>query len=551
MHIESPALVSRSFRSLDSVLKELSDLAKRTPMGPDPAHLDRSLKDAASIWPQFSAQWQNDPLWQTNMMSRAYLSSDGSLGLNVNCQRYLDTDPRSLSQAHRSVVLMLAAYSLYRDIQKGSLAACQERGRDLDMRAFDRIFGWERRPGARVDIQVKEPACEHFCVVLWQGQMFKLDLSQHPNAMLKAIIQIQKAPVNGPPIGLGTLLPRRQWANVRQGLESAHPINQENFKTLSEALFVLCLDMESPADPQALIQATRDRNFENRYFDKGLQLFCFANAQAGFIYEHSLADGHPIGRIARELYQRSLEQAVPQLDDKEPAVAALEWRCVSDDLVNRLKLWATQSQEAMGASFFLSFPLGKLDCEKRQLSADAIMQAALLRAAYCLEQRPLAASEAIHMRHFVAGRYETIMTLSSFMADALGDWPRALSPALLSQVSKDHKALVASCKRGESGFLVLSALLAELNVQGADAASRTLGQLLDPPVSTSNPGLGGGLALASFTDIGDKIGVLYAISDHQSLFACRLQGAWRSEQNEMKAALSSALGELTETIKGM
>ncbi|SMF79885.1 choline/carnitine O-acyltransferase [Pseudobacteriovorax antillogorgiicola] len=508
--------------------------------------------EMSQCWCEFKSRYNCDT-WQDKAMIQAYLECPDSLGIAVNCQRYFEADPATSVQLERAVKLCVATYELYRSMEQ--ISTCEERNIKLDSTPFLRILGSERAPGVSKDLHKKTEYYSHF-MAMYRGNFFKIPLSVDPGDVMSYLLGVMECQSPECYVGLGTILERPRWAYWKEKISNSHFINSINFKEISNSLFVLCLDNNKIVNTHDFVKCVRD-TYKNRYFDKSMQLICFASGDAGLSYEHSFADGHHINQFAREVYRRSLQVEVDNAEIKR--VSPLHWIDVPDEFVRLVQRKETDAKEAMKHSFFFDSTIDTNLCQRLKILPDAVLQLLLQTVALRCSGRMVSASEAIHMRHTKGGRYETINTLSQHSKEFAIAWSefiessnqKQLASGILQRLqaaSDSHKLKVIRCKKGHEGLLAPRSFFTFYKCK-VNRDLRVLESLLYPELATSNPGFGGGIALATMNDSGDKLLASYGINGEKLQIEVKVQGSWTRYFSCIKETLHANWEEISSFIK--
>jgi carnitine O-acetyltransferase len=86
----------------------------------------------------------------------------------------------------------------------------------------------------------------------------------------------------GVPIGVLTAENRGRWFHIREHLNELNP---EALEAIQSAMFILCLDDDSPKTNEEASRLLLSQNATNRWFDKSIQFVVFENGMAGLIGE--------------------------------------------------------------------------------------------------------------------------------------------------------------------------------------------------------------------------------------------------------------------------
>jgi carnitine O-acetyltransferase len=331
---------------------------------------------------------------------------------------------------------------------------------------------------------------------------------------------------------------------------------------VDEALFVVALDLGStPADSGAVADLVRQGNLDNRWFDKSLQLVVFANGKAALSFEHSAVDGHNGIRVAAEAQQRA---AMPRCGRAESRLSPrrLVFRVPPEfctmiesqrrDLAAQQAGRATRTLDAQGFGTTLWRALG--------VSADAAIQLALQLAAVRTWGELPAINEAVQLRHFRHGRYDTIYTVTPESRDFVQAVLRGEGgAAVVRAAAAAHRRLIAVCQRGDSPVLHYSAVLA---AQRDHACLRADGEGLhvfghrvarDPGyhalmhcrITTSNAGARPGVEVFGFADAEPGVlGAAYLVKADRVTLHLKADGELRSSLARFAHALAEALASV-------
>lgn len=561
-------LPRRSLPSLDALLDELAEVAADggTPL----AEGERPVVEAAlePAWQALRALDDEARGWQLEAMERGYLTSRVPLAFASNCVRIFHPDPRGLGPLERAALLAVGARTLHRDILAGRLEPDRAGDRPLEMRLYESQLASSRHPGPERDNHcICEPAPLGFAL-LHRGRICWIPL-QRAGADLSAGDVLATLRVAVAHAGeaqaalLGTALPRDRWAAWR-GQLAEDSANRDVLDALDRALFVLALDDAEPSSPNELITASRDEHQHNRWYDKGTQLLVFANGEAALNYEHSLFDGSNANRLVSELYRTSTLAPVPGSGVAQP-FRALGFALVDERTAAQAAAWveARRAERAPNTFTDVHPGLGRGDFRALGVSSDATMQVAIHLACARTWGRVLSQNEAVNMRQFAWGRYDTIRTTTAAVRALVGGWDHGTAEVradLLRDAIGSLRQRVRQSKRGTRGVLALTTLLelrAELersgvedgwSLEGLHEAHPGLSEALYCSVSTSNPGLLPGLRLGAFNDLGDKVGLMYFFADHELRVHGTCQGVFAGRSGVLREALTAALWELFAVV---
>jgi carnitine O-acetyltransferase len=521
--------------------------------------------------------------WAAPAMKFGYMAYRESLAFASNCIRVLERDPREPPALVRAVLLIQAAYRFFGAVSEGTLTPDTQREQPLEMALFRNLFGATRRPQQGIDDQ-RLPAEDlamqrpHFIVFCHRGRLFEVALHQATDQGFRLLDAAElwgslqtcvDTAAYSPPIQLGTSLPRQQWAQWRQQLEQqAH--NRESFAAIERALFVVALDDETPTSLNELIQLARDSRQDNRYFDKSLQLLLSLSGDAAMNYEHSFVDGANANRFCSDLYRWSQELPIPVAPRAVGSPRLLGWQLEESDrasLQRASQYVAEQRQRFLAHMFTDDLPgLGSGSFARLGIPDDTLMQLALQLVSRRLFQRVLPMNEAIQMRHFRLGRYDTILGVTWETRAFAEQWD-TLPPAsaerteCLLRAAQSFRQRVKACKEGRGGVLSLTTLLQLRSEQ------ERLGLVHDgfclaefwkshPAIEeglycrliTSNPGPVPGVQMPAFPDVGDRIDVMYLFFQDRLRVHASFHGQYTSAMAGFRELLPTVLFELRDFL---
>ncbi|MEM9148996.1 MAG: choline/carnitine O-acyltransferase, partial [Cyanobacteria bacterium P01_F01_bin.3] len=244
-----------------------------------------------------------------------------------------------MSWPQQMALLSSSILSCYAQIKNKTLANDSIGGVPLCMSQYEKLFGTCRRPQLSQDIlyhpdkeKSSETEGEHF-VVIYDNRFYVVKVAPHNN---KALNQqelnqsnlcnerdltaylahqfehiINASPdkagddspaANSPSaeaaVGLLTTLNRAEWAILQPALR-LH--NAATLSAVEDALFILCLDGESPRTADDWSQQILCGNGHNRWFDKTLQFIATPQGKWGVNIDHAPVDGLTVVRLLSEI----------------------------------------------------------------------------------------------------------------------------------------------------------------------------------------------------------------------------------------------------------
>ncbi|CAO4382976.1 unnamed protein product [Caenorhabditis nigoni] len=344
----------------------------------------------------------------------------------------------------------------------------------LDMSQYKFLFGTTRVPKIGVD-EIKY-GCDYkeklqHIVVIRNGHLFRvqiLDSNEQPLSIsaiteqLRKVVSESETP-NPHPVGIVSSDGRDKWAIVYSSLKKDNK-NAESLEAVEKALFVVCLDKSS--DPpvgytekdeqsrQALHGGGSKVNSCNRWFDKTIQFVIGTNGYTGMTYEHTPAEGPPVGALmdyicdqfdANAFYQdgpssSSKVQHLPLTTTAEINQRIAKSSKNMDHIANDLDIVA-----------FTFKPYGKNFPKSAKISPDSFIQMAYQLAFYRIHSSLPPTYETATLRKFTEGRTENIRSPSSaaasFVRQMVSKPPRPVNEIhdALIHATNTHKKYTVDC----------------------------------------------------------------------------------------------------------
>jgi len=507
--------------------------------------------------------------WQNEAMTIGYLQGRESLAFFSNVSYLFESDPSATDGVLRAAVLAHRALQFHDDLAQGRLAPEIEGSQRLDQSQYPNFFGTSRVPGQDQDQMQYTADSGHF-MVSCRGQFFRVDIPSEPTSVEDlyatfVTIEAQAKPTSDS-FGLLTSLSRIEWGQWRQRMMLDEQ-NSAAIKALDSALFLIALDLDAaPADRTEAMANLAFGHLENRWFDKSHQIVVTSNGIAGINRDHSFLDGHPTLKYAQYLTDATLPTA-PDRGTPLPT-ARLEFRRSQElnDAITAAKTAFSQIRANFRLVTWDSDRLGGDLCKARGYSADFLVQAAIHLACYSIFGKCSSISEAVHMRHTVAGRYDSVITLTPAMRELVKKFAtsdQVTRVDLLKNGQLQHKARIRKCKEGGSPILHLSALLSQPVSRGPfrltgdglylgqkwKLCNADWQQIMRCPVTTSHPGYLRGIECTGFTDTYPSVlGVSYLVKGAVTTFYLKADHQVLPLGKRMQEALNGALAEIGEAI---
>lgn len=360
----------------------------------------------------------------------------------------------------RAAKLLRSSVRLWREIALGHhLGGLGNDG--LEAAGFHDLFSTNRIPvSSKCDVLERRPYSSHVVVAL-EGLFFPLTVIEDGEVVSVAELfeQLRHLEIDvrsyvsdneEPPVGVLTSLPRQDWHAQREELIE-HPLTKESLEAVESALFVVCLDLGLSSDNRDVIwRHLRDREVENRWFDKSFQLVVMDNATAAMVFESSAVDTHVASQFANRvcsMYEQEedpVATAVVSLVESEHRHwEPLPWVISKDSLWDSTALaasshaarsskWehATLKTRTLAGDFF----------EQEGASADIIMHLGILMSLHAQRDSHGAnLFRVTHTRHVEGGRQSLLPletpAVAEFVSSALaGKADRILLEAAVESV---------------------------------------------------------------------------------------------------------------------
>jgi carnitine O-acetyltransferase len=483
-------------------------------------------------------------------------------------RKLLKDDPTKSSTVPRAASLIVALTQVALEIAADRFAHDSMNGTSLEMESYRRwLFSTERRPARQRDYLITHPFTSHVVVAV-SGGFYLLSVIEHGRVRSADAIAgglaaiVEEAARNPTPaeeqLGQFTAIPREDWA-VARGLIEAEPACREALARISDALFLVALDLHSePASREEAMELGRSGNLHNRWFDKCLQLVVFKNGKALLNMEHTGIDGAAMIRTCSEAYSRAAKIAVVEV---APAVPAHRLRFyVPARVAATLAMHAAyldRERACRAIAFVDGFGIRKQRWTARPLSSDVVVQLAIQRATLRTLGELPGINTTLQMRHFRHGRVEAFLSVTEASRNFLrGSHEGEDGISRLRAAAQAHRDLIDKCRRGEGVYSAFHALLAaqppggyaRLDGDGLRLAGVALIRdrgyhlLMNNRVITTNIGTSDGLEAANGADGWQDAFEVPCVFKSDRVTTCiKAGGAVRSELHKFKSELEESL----------
>ncbi|KAL4073109.1 acyltransferase ChoActase/COT/CPT [Scleroderma yunnanense] len=214
-------------------------------------------------------------------------------------------DPKRRDPAKRAASLIKAMLPFRHLVESKELEPDKAKGVPLCMESYKWLFHSSRYPVKPSDKARKfDPTVYNHVVVMRKNKFFEVPLATVEGRELSTAeleVQIERVMQlagndNNVPVGALTSENRDVWADAREALLAASPLNAASLERIESAAIVVCLDDTKPVTREDISWACWVGDGRNRFYDKH-QLIVFDNGRSGFLGEHSCMDGTPTLRF--------------------------------------------------------------------------------------------------------------------------------------------------------------------------------------------------------------------------------------------------------------
>lgn len=405
------------------------------------------------------------------------------------------------SQEFRASVLTISSLRFLIALKQSKLKPDLRKWDDspLTMSGYHNLFGSTVIPeGSGLDI--KKTLDSKHIIILSKGQFYYLEVlteddqiwfTKHElKEIMKSIIDDHSS--NNFSLAVFTTESKTNWKLARQRLELT---NKENMGLIDSALFVVCLDSESPSSDLEKIQFIAhgtnkvDSNGSqigtciNRYYDK-LNLVITKNAVAACIYPASVIDGTTALRFISDIYTDSVLRLAriinggnanytlwPDINTdpfkaaEKPNFKPLKFN-LSNDIVNGLHLAESRLADLILQHEYICKKISKFGKsyvkDKMKLPIDSFVQICIQITYYALYGKLTSTFEPISTRKFKDARTEPICIQNAETLDICQKFISQIPDdkkweSFLSAIEK-HKELAVNASNGFGFERHLSAL---------------------------------------------------------------------------------------------
>ncbi|KAH9507899.1 hypothetical protein Btru_053162 [Bulinus truncatus] len=303
-------------------LKHVQKLAEEFALGDGPT-CQNLLNDAATI----------DRNWIRRVLpnySRLYSRlSAPILNRGIVCPYMYDLWPENAdTQIERAAILIDSAVEFWMILRKEALGTItDDKGHPICMHEFRRLFSSVRIPGQPADaiftffhsLAESDDTSKHI-IVIYRGHIFTMGVMdtnyvavsrKSIRLFLKEIVQsVEDSPDDsneGQGVGILTSLGRDVWSEVRQELMKMNEANAVSLKEIETAMFVLSMDKLKINDPDRLPHEAIFGDGYNRWYDKNLNFYVYANGLVTVNVNSALLEGNIAAILLHYIHLKILE----------------------------------------------------------------------------------------------------------------------------------------------------------------------------------------------------------------------------------------------------
>lgn len=343
------------------------------------------------------------------------------------------------------------------------------------MDQYYKIVGTTRVPKLGKDELVVHQPYSHdskYITVIYKNRIFNLQVRSEttgdllPKSKIFANLKdlVEKSPLDHG-IGILTSENRDVWAKNYKIL-SENKQNRQNFHTINQSLFVLCLDdglVQSEFDEKSsgaaqLLHGSKKYS-SNRWFDKTIQLIVTPSGICGLNFEHSVAEALPFANLSDFVLDYIAKNPFSSLSNERDSSL---YRELNFTIPNEVKqaietahLNINKSIDDLELMVFEFNLFGKNFPKSQKISPDAFVQTCMQFAFYKIHKKWANAYESGSLRRFTLGRTEVIRSCSEALVEFLKSSDSSTATQsdkslLLKRAINAHKNFTSSVLNFES-----------------------------------------------------------------------------------------------------
>lgn len=331
---------------------------------------------------------------------------------------------RQHSQAERAALLAFTASQFKLKLEAGLVKPIVLNEQELTTAYFPYIFNTVRVPHPRRD-KIERYQGSDYCVVLWRGHAFKLDLFVGGRLavfddFLGAFVSILSRDLDRSNVAIFTSAHRDSWSEARAALQELDPVNAASITTIEASAFVVALDEATPQTP-----TERARQFHyggkndaaNRWQDKSIQFVICSNGASGMVGEHTMLDALTFDEligdqiIAIHAYNPLDARAMPRTTTLTPIFLPLRTDTALDTRIIKVQVEYMASIAGSEHAYMLFDDYGAALLRAQKLSPKSVFQMVVQLAALATFGYMVPCWETVNQAHYHLGRVDNIQVV--------------------------------------------------------------------------------------------------------------------------------------------
>ena len=492
--------------------------------------------------------------------------------------------PGTQSCASAASKLVVASLHHYAEVKLGRYPP-MNKARPLDMRQFPWIHASARIPmqggpdallcaidSSRHIIAICRGKFYKIPVVAADGSVFIVDETVLEGRFHEIIEHAAalSAPAKTAVGALTTVDDRSIWERERSRLLAASQTNEENLKSIDEALLIVTLDDTvqnlSPEEMELNVLYGLPGTVENRWLDKW-NIIVTGDGQAGMNWEHSMLDGHtmmeffePVARGILNYSENDISVAMrTEVNEIDAIVTPLEWTLDAqiEDAIEKAIDVSLSKSASCGVETLEYMDYGKGFITGNKCSPDGFAQAAMILAFYSMRQRLPVPYESVLAKAYKHGRVTVARNMSEEIAEQVLTY-HDLPMELREEKQAAFRAIVVDigriCREAANANDIDRPLLALKNIASLHGlpepsimADPSFSKLSDLDLCTSHCGRGPGIRFFGYEPAGDDcFSVGYYVDTNRIQFS--INHFEKTQAAAFKAALTEQLDELKSIL---
>ena len=523
--------------------------------------LEKDLISNKKFFGGMATDWSSSSLFDYYLKRREPLPQHCNYGFVLN-----DFLPNTLDPLEKVATFAFNIYEFLKEKKEAGFNCSRTKWGMVDNTVYQKFIHLTRRPGIGRDSVVYNSWEDvQSIIVIYNGHYFKIPLfnkgedcayiAKELAQALKKIVQSKKHIKNTFPLGVMTSLNRDKWASYRELFKEIEGFS-EFLDEVEKSLFVLSLDLEdSPSTKSEKVRLALDGRGENRWYDKSLNISVSKNGTISVNSDHLIMDGSPFLEMINGAFEAGDSHELiknhnkKQIDNNLPIVELTPpdiERVISKNCQQLLLKEIEKEKNEINCSHY-GLSVGTDLFNKLKLRPDMSFQLFIQMAGLMTFKSILPTSQAVEMRTFEYGRYDTILSNSNYIQKLTKLFKNAHDSesarpfiSLFKALVESQKNKIVSCKKGEAMITHLDALLVlDLPLENPKRKSLErfkllfkknfmLKSLMDPYISTSGIPYLRSIETFAFTDFGrDKLGLGYIIGPKEVILGEFRLGSFR------------------------